>query len=98
MALAVGGVASGTDGQVRGDVEGVLRAQLEPALHGPPGVGVERSERLAGVAPQLLDRRVEGQQVTADDGGVELAGAHRPKRPASMRAAWAVSILASWTT
>ncbi len=94
----VGGVAPGTGGQMRGDVEGVLRGQLEPTLHGPLGVGVERREWLAGVAPQPLDGLVEGQQVTADDGVVGLAGPHRPKRPASMRAAWAASILASWTT
>ena len=54
-------------------------------------------DKLTIVPADLLDRRVEGQQVTADDGVVELARAHRPNRPASMRAAWAASILASCT-
>ena len=79
------------------DVEGVLRAQLESPLDGPlrVGVGGERRERPAGVMLQPLNGPVEGEQMAPDDGGVGLAGAHRPNRAASIRARCAASILAS---
>ncbi len=96
----VGRVASRTRSQMRGDVQGVLRAQLEAPLDGPLRVGVaeERREGPARVAPQPLDGRVKGEQVAPDDGGVGLTGAHRPKRPAAIRARCAASSLASCGT
>jgi hypothetical protein len=39
---------------MRGDVEGVLGAELQPALHGPPllRVGIEPLDRAPGVAAE----------------------------------------------
>lgn len=95
----LGCFAPGARRQMGGDVQGVLRAQLQPTLHRPLGitVGRERVQRPARVAAEALDGCVEREQVTSDNRGVGLAWTQRPKRPASIRARCAVSIFASWT-
>ncbi len=93
----VGGIAARAGGQMSRDVESVLRTELESSLHSPQriGVGAQARKGPAGVAAQSLDGFIKGEQMTPDNGGVGLPGAHRPNRAASMRARCAASILAS---
>lgn len=61
-------------------------------------VGGEKLDRLSLMAAESLNRLVDGEQVPANDGGVDLTGAHRPKSPAEIRAEWALSIFCNCAT
>jgi hypothetical protein len=70
------------------DVQHVLGAQLQTSLDDPALLSIRTQcfERTSLVRSQSLERSVERQQVSPDDRRVELAGAHRPKSPPSIRA------------
>jgi hypothetical protein len=91
------GVASRARGEVRGDVERVLSAQLEPPFHHPGfvGIGHERRERTSGMTSRMLHRFIEAQEVPPDDSRVGPSRSHRPKRPLSIRTRWTASIFVS---
>lgn len=85
---------------MRRDVERVLRAELEPAFNDPLFIAVagEFGEWPARMSPQSLHGRVEREQVTPHDRGIDLSRGHRPNCPVAIRARCAASILTSCGT
>ena len=76
----VGGVHRRRGGEVRRDVERVLGAELQAALHRPRFVEIaaEAIDRFAGVTRELSDGALEGEEVAPDDRRVEAPRAAEP--------------------
>ena len=94
----VGGVEPEGRGQVSGDVEGILRTELESAFDAPPPlrIGIQRLRGNTGMPVQNRESRAECRQVTAHDRRIGAAGAHVRRCLAARRRA--ASIFASWGT
>jgi len=88
----IGDIAAGSHREMSGDVESVLRAELQPTLDSPSFFVIrpEQLDRLSLVCAQRLESLIKRKQMAPDD---HLIEAHRPKSPASIRAAWTESIL-----
>ena len=74
----VGGVEPEGRGQVSGDVEGILRTELESAFDAPPPlwIGIQRLRGNTGMPVQDRESRAERRKMTAHDRGIGLARTH----------------------